>query len=373
MINKISHNWHFLSGDYITAYDIFDPAHQQGFIELFVANGVSRKLSITGDYALAITKVIEQEFRLDLVCSTNTTTCLGFAVTRSTCAAEGALLALESLFIIPEAHNYGYDLQLIYNNLIDAFEAGLVGYAWETNRLNTPAKKLYTKIDPLFDPEKLHNVWRISERQTRAIALAPASLAQLAVTDDLNNISKTLERQPDRDLGHISRLLQRQEHNGLSAPSFAVASDAGAFALASQGYSTFEGCRKSDVRVYLPAELSEPDITDLFKAVSREMERRNWRGSQHIEFANSVVGIDEDRLAAERKRVAFAENILVGLGGERLVHNDDPMVAYSLSGKRFISAVINAVNITRRPLQPEMASKLSKKASQYGLAFGQAA
>jgi len=216
------------------------------------------------------------------------------------------------------------------------------------------------------------------------------SYAKLATRQDLDAIASTLANQPDRNLGYVSRILQKQEEqpeeNRRESGSFVVVANNGSsnnsvFAIASDAYSTFDGCMRTDVRIYLPEVFSalpsktrKSQMTALMRGVSKEVANRKWRGPVHIEFANNTNGLDNDDMAVEKKKVAAATAVLKELGGKPLIHSGDPMVPLILSGKRYVVAVIRAAeNSPQQPLGSTAQKRLKEAARRYGLEYSPAA
>ncbi|MGE3623133.1 MAG: GNAT family N-acetyltransferase [Bdellovibrionales bacterium] len=374
---------YFFSGDYTARLDVYDTAQVEGFAARLIEQGVAHDHVITPEHARVVANSIGPEFQVTVICgavNSKRDVIKGMTTTTEIDLAEGHLLYLEDIVVMPTERRKGFAGQLIANNLLDAWNEGIfAGYAWETGRSNIAAHQLYKRIDPAFDADKLHDVWRFSDRKINRIANnrdIPSGHGHLADLNDLNAIAGTLHNQPDKNLGHISEILRRQhghKTNGFNDPSFIVASTkSNSFAMISTGYSTFDGSRRSNGWIY--GYSSPDDISDLIKGVSKEIVRRKWRGSVHLEFANNVISLNEERLRKEKDNVTKAEDVLKTLGGEKLIHDNNTMVGYRLTGERYVKAIIDAV--TRNPNYPLRADRkedLVREARRYGLGFGQAA
>jgi GNAT superfamily N-acetyltransferase len=361
--------------DCLMEFNPHEATHVEGFVSLLREQGVAHNEKITRERALAVANSIGQEFQVTFI-STGSNGAKGVIKGMTTATesdyAGGNFLFLEDIVVTESARQQGYGRLLMCGALLDAWETGKKGFGWEIGRNNTSAQYFYQTIDPEFDSANLHNVWKFSARQMADIAKDSrlADTAFLALPDDMNAVSNTLQNRANdaKDLGYISRILQRQETNGIDAKSFVVISSDGSFAISSVAYSTFLVSRRADIRFYLSPEAKPQDVAGLIKASGQEIARRKWRGHTHIEFGNQVTGLSATDGKAERRLVQMASKEFQRIGGDVLAHNGAPMVPYYLDGKRYVEAVDSAVKLLgSRNLSVDGRKRLDDALMRYGL------
>ena len=370
-------------GDHLLSYDPHDPDHERAFIALLQQQGEAHGLNISEDTARASTNRIGSHHGFDVTFISGDLNgahdvIKGMTVTTEADFVGGNFLYLEDLVVSKAARQKGSGLLLLNHAIITAWEMGKDGFAWEVGRNNVPAQATYKKVDPQFDLSNLHDVWRISERKIVEIA-RDASIAddgaRLAMINDLDHISRTLEDRPRPliKLSHLASALHRQG-NGIDANSFVVMSKDGSFTIASVATSTFKGNGRGDVRIHLNADVEPKHVSALIKETGRQMGNRRWRGPVYIEFGGSVAGMTPYAMRAERQKVALAQEELARIGGDALTHDNAPMVSYHLDGKRFVDAVaLSAKNMRANgvevPLSPLRAQALDEAVSRSQLAY----
>ena len=298
------------------------------------------------------------------------------AITKRASFAEGTVNLLEGIITAHNAQRMGCAEALISGSLIDAWEHRMSGYAWRTGLNNTPAISLFQKIAPSFTAESAAGVWNFSRYRKTDLLKWPTPEAHVATLSDLDMIAQNMKGKPS--IQNIAEIMQEQEIPlaiGRLYP-FVVASDQGAFAISSRGYSPSEITRKINTRVYIPDNFERADIFGLVKKVAIETTmRRRWSGPIHVEICNDLTERDLRRFSTSSKsKIVLAESALQELGAERPTFGTDEVGAYHVSGKEFVGAVMNAINQPYRPYmsQDGFLERLAKVAKEHQLEFSPA-
>jgi len=381
------------SEDVIVPYDSTDPLHKIAFVSLLREQAKVHGINVPQDRAYTIAANIGNGFDAHILFGPSGRSLIAKGMTTTTIgvSAEGPVVFLEDLIVTKQERRKQYGTRLFNHVLLTAFKNNCEGVAWQTGRNNVAAEEFYKSIDVKFDPSRLLNVWELPLEAWGKLSKTPNTQprAVLAVSDPfvkpLSHILPVIRGLPVHNADFLYEVMARTKLHGMNSSNFIVRlTKSPGFAIVSQGYSTFDGRKRADVRLYpervtMSNHQAEKEnfryeaghISDLIKVVSVEMAARRMTGAMYIEMGINVIDEPQRKAMIMNRELNDAVQAIGELGGKVLEHGEGPergpMIGYHSVGERYIQAVIKATANKESALDPIAREQLKIRAREHNL------